>query len=397
MPGRVILILLVAVLPAMGCASIKVETGGFGAVEARGYLLPPKYAGQETGNGVSLVVEPQLSLKGVEGQSSLTLRPFYRLDPTDERRSHFDVREAKYKLGLEHFEFQAGAGIFSWGVLESYRPTDVLNQVDFVESPNGAAKLGLPFAEVGWVGESASFKLYVLPWFRERTFPGVRGRLRFPVIVDVDHPQFETRLRNWQPSGAARFTLNVGDLDLGASLFSGVSREPRFIIELSNGQVVPRYDLSHQASVDAQWTFGALTLKAEGFVRLWSAALKVFGGGGVGLDYTFFKVVGEADLTLAAEFLFDTRPPEAPVTFFQHDAFAGARLGINDVASTEVNAGAIVDVIDGTVFAHLEGSRRLGDHWRVALDVNLFFGTPGKLETSFVRDHHGTLKVSYFF
>jgi hypothetical protein len=394
MTGRALLALL-SLLPA--CATVNVEAAGFVAAEGRAFPSPPKYPGQETGNAVSLVAEPQLSLKGVKGQSSLVLRPFYRLDPADERRSHFDIREAKYRLSLEHFELQVGSGIVTWGVLESYRPTDVINQTDFVESVSGTAKLGQPFLELGWVGENTSFKVYALPWFRERTFPGLRGRLRFPALVDVEHPQFESPLRQWRPSGAARFTFNVGDFDVSASLFTGTSREPRFIVELSSGQVVPRYDLSHQVALDAQWTLGAVTFKAEGFARLWSNDFKLFGGGGVGVDYTFFKFAGEADLTLAAEFLFDTRPPEAPITFFQHDAFAGLRLAINDVSNTEVNAGAIIDVVDGTTFGHAEASRRFGEHWRLTLAVNFFLGTPGKLDTSFGQDNHGEVKVAYFF
>ena len=77
----------------------------------------------------------------------------------------------------------------------------------------------------------------------------------------------------------------------------------------------PFYDLMHQGSVDAQWTLGALTLKAEGFARLWGDSLRAFAGGGAGVDYTFFKIVGEADLSFAGEFLFDTRPIVAAPTF----------------------------------------------------------------------------------
>jgi hypothetical protein len=378
-----------------GCAGIGAEAGGFVAAEGRLFVQSPKYPGQETGNGVSLVVEPRLELKG--DRHSVLLQPFYRLDPTDERRSHADLREARYRLLLEHFEFSAGAGIFNWGVLEAHRPGDVMNQSDFVESIDGSVKLGQPFAELGWIGEAASLKLYYLPYFRERTFPGIRGRPRFGAVVDTDHPQFETELRQLQPSGAARFTLNAGELDLGASIFSGLSREPRFILELTSGQVAPRYELMHQGSVDVQLTIDALTFKAEGFVRLWSTRLRVFGGGAVGIDYTFFKLFNEASLTLAAEFFFDTRPLDAPITFYDHDVFAGLRFALNDVANTELTAGAVVDVFDQSTFVRVQLSRRLAEHFKVFLDANLYFGTPGKLTTSFVRDNFGQLRLAYFF
>ena len=371
------------------------SVAGFVAADGRVFVEPPKYPGQATGNGVSLVTEPRVELKS--GNHTLTVRPFYRLDPNDERRSHFDVREAKYRLSLEHFELALGSDVISWGVLEAYRPTDIVNQLDFVESYSGSAKLGQPFIEVGWVGEAASLKVYLLPYFRERTFPGVRGRLRFPATLDVDHPEYESPLRQYTPSAAARYAFNIGELDVGLSAFGGVSREPRFILELTSGNVAPRYDLSYQASADAQLTLDALTLKAEGFVRLWTNQLIAFGGAGVGADYTLYQVFDEANLTFAGEFVFDTRPLSGPITFFDHDAFAGARLAFNDVASTELNAGALIDVVDGSTFGTVEASRRLGEHWRITASANLFFGKPGKLQTSFVRDNFGQLRVAYFF
>ena len=65
----------------------------------------------------------------------------------------------------------------------------------------------------------------------------------------------------------------------------------------------------------------------------------------------FFKIAGNANFSLAAEFLFDTRPVDAPPTFFNHDGFFGVRLAVNDTASTEVLAGGLVDVLDGSTFA----------------------------------------------
>jgi hypothetical protein len=380
-----------------GCATASLQPGGWVAAEGRAFVLPPRYPGQESGIGASLVTEPELSLRSGDERHSVVLRPFYRLDPTDEQRSHADLRQAAYRLSGETLQLGAGAGVFTWGVLESHRPTDVMNQLDFVEALDGSAKLGQPYIEVGFAGEAVSLSLYYLPYFRERTFPGVRGRLRFGTLIDVEHPQFETGLKQWQPSGAARLTFNAGDFDFGMSLFSGLSREPRFILELTNGQVVPAYDLAHQLSVELQGTTGAFTFKAEGYARLWSRALQLYGGGGVGVDYTFFQLLGEADLTLVVEGQYDSRPLNAPITFFDHDAFLGLRVGFNDVASTTFLAGGVVDVLTRATFLRMNASRRFGEHWRASLDLNLFFGSPGTLQGSFIRDNYGQLAVVYYF
>ena len=374
-----------------------VQASGFVAADGKAFAYGAKYPGQDRGDGVSLVAEPQLEWKSEDSEHALTLRPFYRLDPNDEKRSHADLREASYKLSVGHFQAGLGTGIFTWGVLESYKPTDVLNQTDFVEAVDGSQKLGQPYGSLGWVGDAAALKLYYLPYFRDRTFQGLRGRPRFSVPIDSDDPIFATRARHFQPSGAARFTLNLGDFDLGAGLFTGLSREPRFIAELSTGQISPRYDLMQQGSVDAQWTLGALVLKTEGFVRLWGDSMRAFGGGGGGADYTFFKVVGDSDFSLAAEFLFDTRPIDAAPTFFNHDGFFGMRVAANDAASTEVLAGDIVDVVDGSTFGKAGVSRRFGEHWRVSADINVYLGPHGKLESGLLKDDYAHARIAYFF
>jgi hypothetical protein len=374
-----------------------VEVSGQVAADGRIFFQRPKYAGQEFGAAVSLMAEPEFKYKTKNEKHTFKLHPFYRLDPIDERRSHPDLREASYALTLEHFEAGLGVGTFTWGALESYRPVDVVNQIDFAESSDGTAKLGQPYAELGWVSEKTSFKVYYLGYFRERTFPGSRGRLRFPSVIDVKSPQLESPLGRFQPSGAARLALNLGDLDLGLGLFSGLSREPRFIAELTTGEAAPRYDLMHQGSVDAQWTLGSFVLKAEGFVRAWSENFRVFGGGGVGIDHTFSSFSGDADLTLAAEFVFDTRTRDAAPTFFDHDGFLGMRLAANDNANTEVFAGALVDVLDGTTFAKVSASRRFGEHWKLSIDGNLFLAPGAKLEGSLAKDNFAHTRVAYFF
>lgn len=387
-------LLLLFSLLAVGCG---VKTAGYVAADGRAFAQAQKYPGQARDDGVSLVAEPEVSLESDDQERTATIRPFYRLDPLDDRRSHADLRQGDARIRADWFEASGGVGQISWGVLESYRPTDAIGQMDFVEGPSSTARLGQPYAEVGVIGEKTSLRLYYLPYLRERTFPGLRGRLRFPTLTDVDDPSFETRARQWQPTGAARFVTSTGDFDLGIGLFSGLGREPRFVAELLTGQVQPRYDLMHQASADAQYTIGPFVLKAEGFVRAWSKDLRVFGGGGFGADYTLFKLLGDADLSFAAEMLLDSRPLGAPFTFFEHDAFGGLRLAFNDPSSTEITGGAIVDVVDGTTFARLEIGRRFGDHWRASIDGNGFLSPGGKLESSFVKDDYARVRIAYFF
>ena len=390
-------VMLLVLTSVSACAVTKVQTGGLVAADGRVFFLPPKYAGQEYGHGVSLVVDPKLTVDVQDGRHKLTIEPFYRLDPVDDQRSHADLREASYRLSLRGWKMGIGAGIFSWGVLESYRPTDVLNQTDFVESVDGTQKLGQPYAEVGWAGEKVSITAWYLPYFRERTYQGVRGRPRGATVVDTGSAQYETELKQWQPSGAVRVAVHHRGVDLGIGLFTGLSREPRFVLQLSDLRVSARYELSQRAMADFQWSYKGFSLKAEGFFCLYSKELTRFGGGGAGVDYTFSSFYKGADLTLAAELLFDTRGDDLPITFFRHNAFAGLRLAINDTGNTEVTLGTVVDIIDGTTWGRFEAHRRFGEHWQVAATANLFFGQQGTIPGSFNRDHYAQLRIAYLF
>ena len=70
--------------------------------------------------------------------------------------------------------------------------------------------------------------LFVLTGFRERTFPGQRGRLRAPLVVDSDRSAFDANGLRRQLGAAVRWSHALGDWDIGIAHFFGTSREPIF-------------------------------------------------------------------------------------------------------------------------------------------------------------------------
>src|SRR5437762_1190166 len=118
------LALVVSLWILSGC-SAPVQAGGLVAADGRVFSQDPKYVGQARGDAVSLVAEPELAVKTEDGTHDAAIRPFYRLDPIDDRRSHADLRKAYYQLAVGGFEAGLGVRTFTWGVLESYRPIDV--------------------------------------------------------------------------------------------------------------------------------------------------------------------------------------------------------------------------------------------------------------------------------
>ena len=237
------------------------------ATETRAFVNAPLYDGQER-HDASFVIAPELYLRA--GPGGFVLEPFGRLDASDEARSHFDLRALAWEGGVGDWEITAGFSRVFWGVTESQHLVDIVNQTDLVENPDGEDKLGQPMLKLGRVTSIGLFEAFVLPGFRERTFPGAGGRIRTPLPVDVDRPIYESSSENRHVDVAARWSNYFGPLDVGVSWFRGTNREPRLVPE-QQGEVLtlrPAYDLADQVGLDAQWTRDAWLWKVISIIGL---------------------------------------------------------------------------------------------------------------------------------
>ena len=190
---------------------------------------PSHQSSQTTG----IVVEPKLYVEE-DGGSSFTLVPFFRYDSADSVRTHWDLREAYAllfgELGEGEWEVRLGADRVFWGVAESQHLVDIVNQIDFLEHPNGEVKYGQPMVHVTWTGDWGALEFFGLPYHRPRIYPGQGGRLRFAGLLDQDRVEYESSgPEEWHPDFAARYSQSFGPLDIGVSVFNGTSREASLI------------------------------------------------------------------------------------------------------------------------------------------------------------------------
>ena len=329
----------------------------------------------------------------------LTVVPMMRLDLSDERRRHVDLREFNWLHAAPAWDVLVGVGKVFWGVTESRHLVDVINQTDLVEALDGEDKLGQPMLRLALAQDWGTLTFFVLPYFREQTFPGEKGRLRAGLVVDTDHAQFESSLKEWHPDVAARWTHALGDWDVALGYFSGTSREPRLTLNQDDDtpRLIPVYDQMDQASLELQWTVEAWLWKLEAISR-WGHG-EHFSAAAAGFEYTFFNLFGTAfDLGVVGEYLYDGRSAAAPGTPFENDLFVGGRLAFNDVGSTSILAGAIVDDQSGAMLVTIEASRRLGDRWTVELETQAFLNVPATDPLySMRRDDYVQLRLSRFF
>jgi hypothetical protein len=367
-------------------------------LETRAFPRSPLWEDQSR-NNVSLRFQPELYREWDRGRLTFQFEPFVRLDYADGERTHVDIRELSFTRAWDAVQLRVGIRTVFWGVTESQHLVDVINQTDLVENPDGEDKLGQPMVNVAFIRPWGTVDVFVMPWFRERTYPGVEGRFRFPLPVDTDGAVYESDAGRHHVDWAVRWSHYLGGFDLGVSHFSGTSREPVLVPgvnDAGNQVLLPRFNLIDQTGVDAQYTSGGWLWKFEGISR--SGIGDRMYAFTAGLEYTLYGVLGtNADLGLIGEYLWDSRS-DARVAPFADDVAVGARFAFNDVQSSELLAVAVVDRNTGGTFVSLEGNRRVGQDWTVGLETRAFLGMQSTdLLYALRRDAYVGVNVTRYF
>ena len=381
------------------------EFSGRLSLEGRWYPQAGAHPGQRS-HASGFVAAPKLYLEDAAGRS-LSLAPFFRYDGADPSRTHFDLHEAYLllfgEIGDDEWELRLGVDQVFWGVTESRHLVNIVNQIDLVEHPYKEPKLGQPMVHLTWSGDWGVAEIFGLPYHRARTFPGRFGRLRFPLVVDNEQLSYESDAGRWHPDLAARYSHSIGPFDIGMSAFDGTSRDP-FLLPSSDSSgapaLVPHYEQIRQFGLDTQLTAGSWLFKLEAIRRSGARnllgleegyAATVFGG-----EYTFYSVFGSAaDVTLLGEWNYDGRGRNA-TNIFQKDLFLAARIGFNDIQSTELLASVLGDADHATRVLTVELNRRITDQWSLRLETIALLGV-GKTDLTYATRHDSFVELDLIY
>ncbi len=394
--------------PALADSSLQPQRWEFfgqAETEATLFVQSPAFAGQER-HDASIAIRPTLLAEWMDGDLTAKVTPFVRLDAVDDRRSHFDLREAKIDYRSGDWEFTVGLDFVFWGKTEAVHLVDIVNSDDTVEDLDLEDKLGQPMFRLTRHTDWGAFSLYYLPYFRKPTFAGANARLRGQLPVDTGSADIRVDGAEWAPSFAARWAHVVGDVDFGVSAFSGTSRDAAFLptgfTAFGPSALQPVYSRVAQVGFDGQYTSNATLWKLEAIGRRGqldrsgdkSAYVAVTGG----LEYTLFGVAdSNADLGLILEGAWDSRGEQA-LTPFEEDAIYGVRLALNDERDTSLLVIGTTDVSSGGTSVRLEAQRRLFGSWKAEVEAQAFLNTQrSDLEYDLRRDTYVRLKLSYFW
>ncbi len=170
-----------------------------------------------------------------------------------------------------------------------------------------------------------------------------------------------------------------------------------------NPHLVPAYDQMEQTGLELQYLTEGWFLKLEAIH--YSSKVQSYTAVATGFEYTWGAVFRSAlDVSLIGEYLYDDRgslSPNSPqgrairkfisgedftvaeardlqdikpqsFSPFQDDIFIGSRIAFNDVQSTQILAGVILDRESDAWLGSIEASRRLGENWKLSVELRTF-------------------------
>ncbi len=372
-------------------------TGSIG-LEGRYYVDSASFPDQDDGGG-SVTVESEILHKWYDSNDNLnvfTFIPFIRYDQVDDERTHGDIRQLDWIAESGNWEYQVGISKVFWGVAESAHLVDIINQTDLVESFDNEEKLGQPLVRLSYLHDDGALSVFVLPYFRERTFAGEKGRLRPQLPVDDKDISYESSKEENHIDYAFRLQHTFNEVDLGLSYFSGTSRSPDFVPDFNTMTLKQHYPLIKQTGLDWQYTGEDWLWKLEAIYR--DAKAEDYNAEVGGFEYTIPRFAGTyIDLGLIAEYHYDSRGDvlSAP---FQNDLFVGARVALNDLGEGEYLVGAYIDSGNQSQIYSLEYSSRIDARLKLNVEM-LVFSNIDKNDAfyDFRNDSYLEIGLEYYF
>lgn len=337
-----------------------------------------------------------------------------RVDDRDTTRNLLDIQQLYWRRRWRQAEVLIGVDQVFWGATEALHLVDVVNQTDLAASPDGEDKLGQPMVRVTLTPAWGTWDFFVLPAFRERTFPGRRGRLRGPLRINQNESMFEASAGDGNTDFAVRYSHYLGSIDFAVSHFSGTSRLPLFAFadgtvpnvqpqslaqlppQLLGAELIPHYFLTDQTGLEGTMVIGGLVWKLEA-IRGRDPRGRFSAATG-GFEYTVNGIASSnLDLGLIVEYQYDSRPTDLLITT-DDDWVIGARLAFNDFAGSEILLLQTRDRRTRAGVTSIEASRRFSNRWRGSLEARLFSDGDGTDALAlFAEEDYLQISVTRFF
>jgi hypothetical protein len=329
------------------------------------------------------------------GLDRFAFTPFLRAQMNDSKRSHFDIRELYWERVGNDWEIKFGIGQEYWGVTEFVHLVNVINQVDSLESVDEEERLGEFMLKYTRLSEVGQFDFFILPGFRPRAFPGIKGRQRTPFVLDSNDSSYESNHEERKIETAFRYSQTFDNIDLGLSLFHGIQRDTQVKYNTLKNKMVPYYAVTTQFGSDIQIVIEDWLLKTEIMTRrIDSNFHKAITGG---FEYSMIGIFDSGiDLGLIVEGSWQNKRDR--YSFFSDEIMFGHRLAFNNELSSDLLFGVIYDIYHHSSLLSIEASSRINNSLKINLEGRIYQritnNDPLKV---FENEDHINLAVTWYF
>lgn len=371
------------------------------SAQARWFVQPAADPRQTNGD-LSLAGKLQFSEEFDQRRQRFAFSIAGRIDSQDGERSQFDIGELNWRYRWSNAELTIGLDKVFWGVTEALHLVDIVNQTNRVDSPDGESKLGQPMIRLAFNRQWGELEFFVLPGFREQRLPGSAGRLRGPLQLIADEARYETNREQGHVDLAFRYQHFIGNIEFAISHFAGLERTPLLQLDRVGATPVltPFYFLTDQTGLELTMVTGSWLWKLESVSKR-DDQQRYFAATG-GFEWTASNVFGTgADIGIIAEYQYDGRDASRllqSVAIADDDIVLGARVSVNDFANTEWLLLHGFDRNSRGRVTSVEGSRRLGQRWRLSLEARFFSSqSPMDVLSIFDNEDYWQLELTRYF
>lgn len=367
-------------------------------------------------------LKPDLALTFNESWQAI-IAPRFRFGLTDPEYNLLSLDDVYAEYVADRFEVRVGYQTHFWGTAESANIVDILNQKDFVADffDPRENKLGEPAVRLRLALGENRFDMYHFSYFTPANLPDKVNRFNFfdGRLDFSDAPLYTHGAERLRQQVALRWDRTIGSADVGLSYFNGYEKFPVINVRPGAVEADTLYYEMQQFSGDLQMTVGNWLVKGEALFQDTSSggtfmADSVVSGGQVvrrnlvpknhtafvgGFEYTFYGVIGQSDIGLIGEYLYDSEQRLDAVAFrpFQNDAFGGIRWARNNAGDGELLIGGIVDVKNQTQVWRIEYSERYFDRFKLSAKYDHINAAPGDPIAIFDNDNRLAIELSYTY
>ena len=307
------------------------------------------------------------------------LQPRFKIDFRDFSRNRYFPNDAYLKYYRPQWEIWAGLQTMTWGVAESFNPTDIINRKDFEDNYYNPEKLGEAMAgfKYGWnqAGpfDSLTLTLLALPFFQEAPLPendtrfaltGSIGGIPYSLFDDQD------KMGPLQSIGGAfEISATVKNVDLSLDFYHGPERNPGFFLMIDDDgalRLQPFYYTIDMIGFNLEAPIGNFVLRFEGAGKITAINdakehdLAFEDNNAIpsnhlqlvpGFDYTFHNFAGAGDMRVTFEYLGEVDHKTTLRDFrpFKNDLFFGFQYDFNNTRSSQIKFGVIKDLANREV------------------------------------------------